>query len=174
MQALPRALQAAQDRHSDPRRDRPACSTCWLASRARSRQWPRVVEPLPDVPPWPETEKLQYEKEVLDFYFSSHPLTLYERDAPATSHTIADLKGVPDGQEVTVAGMLVNIRFRTPQNARNGNNGQNAYFALEDFSGSFRVRDLVRRVPRNKDACERIGRWWFGARSAGGETRPCW
>ena len=39
-----------------------------------------AVEALPDVPPWPETEKLKYEKEALDFYFSSHPLAQYEKD----------------------------------------------------------------------------------------------
>ena len=29
---------------------------------------------------WPETEKLKYEKEVLDFYFSSHPLAQFEKE----------------------------------------------------------------------------------------------
>ena len=35
---------------------------------------------LPDVPEWPSSEKLRYEKEALDFYFSSHPLAQHEQD----------------------------------------------------------------------------------------------
>ena len=34
----------------------------------------RSGEALPDIPEWPDSEKLKNEKEALDFYFSSHPL----------------------------------------------------------------------------------------------------
>ena len=30
------------------------------------------------MPEWPDSEKLKYEKEALDFYFSSHPLAQHE------------------------------------------------------------------------------------------------
>ena len=33
---------------------------------------------LADVPEWPETERLKFEKEALDFYISSHPLAQHD------------------------------------------------------------------------------------------------
>ena len=153
MQALPRALQAAQDRQDDRRKGQASLLDLLGGSTDNASPVTRTSEPLPEVPPWPETEKLQYEKEVLDFYFSNHPLTLYEKEMrKLATHKVADLKGVPDGQEVTVGGMLLNIRLRTTQRvSRNGNN-QFAAFALEDFTGSFECVIWSDELPRNKEA----------------------
>ena len=38
---------------------------------------PRPVPPLPDTEPWPESERLAREKEVLGFFISGHPLEKY-------------------------------------------------------------------------------------------------
>ena len=60
------------------------------------------------MPPWPDAEKLKYEKEVLDFYFSSHPLAQHEKELRRfATHTAEQLKQLPADQEVTLGGMLV-------------------------------------------------------------------
>ena len=125
------------------------------------------------MPPWPETEKLQYEKEVLELYFR-HPLTLYEKEMrKLATDKVADLKGVPDGQEVTVGGMLLNIRLRTTQRvSRNGNN-QFAAFALEDFTGSFECVIWSDELPRNKEALKDDKVVVLRARLAVGKIRRC-
>lgn len=149
LHALSRALQSAQDRREDRRRGQASLFDTFEEA-ASTPGAPTALEPLLEVAPWPEPEKLKYEKEVLDFYFSNHPLSLYEKELRRlVFHTIAELKGMPDGQEVAVGGMLSNIRFRTSQRARNG---QNAFFAIEDFSGSFECAIWSEELPRNKEA----------------------
>jgi DNA polymerase-3 subunit alpha len=93
-------------------------------------------ETLPDVPTWSETDKLKYEKEVLDFYLSSHPLAQNEKLlARYRSHTAEELKHLDADQETTLAGMFTQIALKNTQKARNGNS---RYFLarIEDMTGS--------------------------------------
>ena len=132
-QVLPRAIQAAGEMQEDKRHGQlnlfgeltaPASGTGALA------------ESLPDVPEWPASEKLKYEKEALDFYISSHPLAQHESVIHLFStHTVLQLRELGAGQEVVVGGMLTGVRFGNTKNARNGNS-RYARFKLEDFSGS--------------------------------------
>ncbi len=93
-------------------------------------------EALPEVPEWPETEKLKYEKEVLDFYLSSHPLAQREKELRRfATCTVEQLKQLPAEQEVTLGGMLVQVRFMNTKKARNGNS-RYVRCKLEDFTGS--------------------------------------
>jgi DNA polymerase III subunit alpha len=133
MQAMPRALQAASDRQKDSRAGQ---MSLFDAAAEIVATAPSANEGLPDVEPWPETEKLKYEKEVLDFYFSSHPLAQREKDIRRyISHSVAELKGVPADTEVTIGGMLTQVRvmsYKKPQ--RNGNT-RYGRCKVEDFSG---------------------------------------
>lgn len=66
----------------------------------------------------PEKIKLQYEKEVLGFYISSHPITKL-RERIHTSHTVQSLKGSKDQEFVSILGMVSNIRqIRTKKGER--------------------------------------------------------
>src|SRR5205807_2284451 len=60
--------------------------------------------------PWSEHEKLSYEKELLGFYVSGHPLDAYV-DAFATKNyrTIASLSDLDDRASFKIAGALVQI-----------------------------------------------------------------
>ena len=40
-----------------------------------------VHDPLPDIPEWPEGQKLAYERELIGFYISAHPLSRYAKIA---------------------------------------------------------------------------------------------
>ena len=132
--AVPRALQSASARQEDLRRgqrslfeaaggDEPAVAT-------------GAVESLPETPEWPETEKLKYEKEVLDFYLSSHPLAQREKELRRFStHTVEQLKQLPAEQEVTIGGMLIQVRLMNTKKARNGNS-RYVRCKLEDFTGA--------------------------------------
>src|SRR5262249_4656579 len=96
-----------------------------------------IAEDLPEVEPWPETEKLKYEKEVLDFYFSSHPLAQAEKEvARYASHTVATLKGVPADTEVTLGGMLSQVRVRTYKKHQPNGNPRYGRCKVEDMTGS--------------------------------------
>ncbi|MBY0231129.1 MAG: DNA polymerase III subunit alpha, partial [Gemmataceae bacterium] len=132
MAALGRAIQAASESQADKKAGQ---LNMFEAVTAAAGTAP-AVEALPDVEPWPETEKLKNEKEVLDFYFSSHPLAMREKEMSRyTSHTIGGLKGVPADTEVTLGGMLTQVRimnYKKPQ--RNGNT-RYGRCKIEDFSG---------------------------------------
>lgn len=59
--------------------------------------------------PIPEKMKLQFEKEVLGFYLSDHPITLV-RQMVKTTATTKDLKSLPNDHFVSVLGSIVDIR----------------------------------------------------------------
>src|SRR5205823_10907673 len=67
----------------------------------------------PTVPPWPLTEKLGYEKELLGFYVTGHPLDEY-RGALANPKfvPIARLSSQESKSIVTVAGQLASVERR--------------------------------------------------------------
>jgi DNA polymerase-3 subunit alpha len=60
------------------------------------------------VPPWSDHEKLSYEKELLGFYVSGHPLDAYA-DLFATKNyqTIASLGDLDDRSQFKIAGVIV-------------------------------------------------------------------
>src|SRR5262249_52839523 len=110
------------------------------------------AEALPEVAEWPEAEKLKYEKEVLDFYFSSHPLAQHERELRArVTHTVAQLKQAPAGEEVVLGGLLVQVRYGTVKKARNGNTRM-LRCKVEDLTGAVESLMWPDDLVRCKDA----------------------
>jgi DNA polymerase-3 subunit alpha len=156
MHVLPRAVQAA----SDLQRDRKNGQMSLFGGGADDgHAAPAADVSLPDVPEWPETEKLKYEKEALDFYLSSHPLAQYEGVLQRFSmRSVADLAHLPPGQEVVVGGMLSQVRFQHTKNARNGHS-KYVRCNIEDMSGSIECvmwpDDLARHKeePANEQVC---------------------
>jgi DNA polymerase-3 subunit alpha len=70
-----------------------------------------MAAPLPDVPPWTEEELLAFEREILGFYITSHPLARHERLLKAfSSHTLAQVRQLGDGEEVVVGGLAAAFR----------------------------------------------------------------
>ena len=129
--ALPRAIQAAADSQSDKKAGQLNMFEAVLANGAAP-----VAETLPEVEPWPETEKLKNEKEVLDFYFSSHPLAMREKEISRyTSHSIGGLKGVPADTEVTLGGMLTQVRVMSYKKPQRNGNLRYGRCKVEDFAG---------------------------------------
>jgi DNA polymerase-3 subunit alpha len=131
---LPHALQAASQRQEDRRQGQR--NLFEATAGGEPEEAAPVAEALPDLPEWPDSEKLKYEKEALDFYFSSHPLAEHEEDVRRFStHTVSQLGNLGAGQEVIVGGMLTQVRFMNTKKARNGNS-RYVRCKLEDFTGA--------------------------------------
>ena len=85
---------------------------------------------------WPESQKLAFEKALLGFYVSGHPLARYEKSiqtlATATSQ---QLLHVEDSAVVTIGGMLTKIKLTTTKKT----NEQMAVCVLEDLQGDVEV-----------------------------------
>ncbi|MFQ3592371.1 MAG: DNA polymerase III subunit alpha [Gemmataceae bacterium] len=145
---LPRAVQAASERQSDKRRGQ---SSLFDANAVETG--PSLTDhSLPDVPPWPEQEKLKYEKEVLDFYFSSHPLAERDKEiARYTSHRINELKGVPGDTEVTLGGMLSQIRIMSYKKPQRNGNTRYGRCRVDDLTGSLEAVMWGDEFTRYKD-----------------------
>ena len=132
MQALPRAIQAASERQNDRRLGQRN-----LFDSFGEEEAPLAVnDALPEMAEWPEAEKLKYEKEVLDFYMSSHPLAQMEKEIKRySSHTIEELSRLPADEEITLGGMLIQLRYGNTKKARNGNS-RYLRCKVEDFTGA--------------------------------------
>jgi DNA polymerase-3 subunit alpha len=150
LQVIGRATQAAAELQEDKRHGQLNLFEEFTSQPAETGT---MVEALPDIPEWPASEKLKYEKEALDFYISSHPLAQHESVIRLFStHAVQQLRDLNAGQEVVLGGMLTSVRFGNTKNARNGNS-RYARFKLEDFTGATecvmwpddfaRYRDLV-------------------------------
>jgi DNA polymerase-3 subunit alpha len=133
MTVLQAAIQSAATAHSDRR----AGQASLFGSVSEPEDDAKAVAAtLPDIPEWPESEKLKNEKEALDFYFSSHPLAEHEAELKRFSNiAVEQLKNVPAGQEIVLGGMLTQVRFMNTKKARNGNS-RYVRCKLEDFTGA--------------------------------------
>jgi DNA polymerase-3 subunit alpha len=134
LHVLPRAMQAAADQQNDRRLGQRNLFESVAAEVALAAAGTKEV--LPEVLPWTETDKLKYEKEVLDFYLSSHPLAQNEKTLRRfASHTAETMKQQPADQEVTLGGMFTQIALKNTQKARNGNS-RYLLARIEDLTGS--------------------------------------
>jgi DNA polymerase III subunit alpha len=98
-----------------------------------------VVATLPEVTPWQDRERLAFEKEVLGFYLSSHPLAEFEGRLKAfRTHTTAQLATLENRTEVLVGGMVSSIKFSLTRNPKPGSPSKYAMFDLEDTEGAVR------------------------------------
>ncbi|MFK8138561.1 MAG: DNA polymerase III subunit alpha [Bdellovibrionales bacterium] len=86
---------------------------------------------LPDLEDWSKTQKLAFEKEVLGFFLSDHPLNGYEGIMrPFVSHPINSLTQLEKKQKVAVSGLVATYReFVTKKGTRM------AFGQIEDLSG---------------------------------------
>ncbi len=91
-----------------------------------------TAEPeLPDVEPWPDQQVLAYEKEVLGFYVSSHPLAQYEGYIKAFANTrIGELDTRQHESQVTVGGLIVSVKLGLDKKER-----RYARIGIEDMDG---------------------------------------
>lgn len=92
----------------------------------------KPAKSLADVPAWSKKEGLDFEKEVMGLYVSSHPLQEYAEDIERFSVTsIPDIAGLPAKQEVVVGGMLSRVRPTFVKNGRSAG-AKMAMLTLED------------------------------------------
>jgi len=95
----------------------------------------REVEELPNVPEWNEAKRLAYEKEVLGFYFSGHPLTKYQKELQSLKHHSTQ-EVIPEnkGRELILAGVISEVRRLTTKKGE-----PMAVIVVEDLEGKAEV-----------------------------------
>jgi DNA polymerase-3 subunit alpha len=84
---------------------------------------------------WTRPEELKFEKEMLGFYLSDHPLKRWGRYIQMlASHELSSLRPNTGGQ-VVVGGMVIALRARPVKSGKNEGRKM-AYLTLEDMSGN--------------------------------------
>ncbi len=92
----------------------------------------RETEQIPDIREWPRNQLLSYEKELLGFYISGHPLERYRTEIETVCDgTTADLRQAADGQEVKLIGIIHAVRLTTTRKSGE----RMAILRIEDMEG---------------------------------------
>ncbi len=90
---------------------------------------------LPNIDEWPESQLLGYERELLGFYVSAHPLSKFEKVlrtyASTTAISLAELK---DQEPLTIGGIVSTIKEITTKKG-----DRMAFVGLEDLDGRCEV-----------------------------------
>jgi len=98
-----------------------------------------LTESYPDAEPWTDQQLLEYEKELLGFYVTGHPLERFEAELPLYGRTniekVANGKGVSSHDEVTLTGVVSEMSER----ALSSGDGRMAFVTLEDRTGRIEV-----------------------------------
>ena len=98
----------------------------------------KTFQEIPNIPEWPESQLLSYEKALLGFYITRHPLTRFEKIITAYSTaTTMNLANFRDGQDVTLGGIISKLKITTTKKTGE----KMAILTLEDLDGT--VETLV-------------------------------
>jgi DNA polymerase-3 subunit alpha len=136
MNVLERAVEIGQQVQNDKRSGQLSMFGAPAAESAAS-QVARAEPPLPDVEEFLPAELLKFEKELLGFYITSHPLTEHQAaiDRYTTASTKECLTSIAEGTEVTIGCMLSAVRSKVAKSGRSA--GQKwAILGMEDLDGT--------------------------------------
>ena len=88
---------------------------------------------LPDLGELKRTQQLTFEKEMLGFYFTDHPLSLYKESlSKLVTHNIAEIGVRLVNEKVKIGGLVSNLK----KVATRKDNKEMAFGRVEDESGS--------------------------------------
>jgi DNA polymerase-3 subunit alpha len=90
---------------------------------------------LPDIPEWLDQEKLAFEKEIVGFYLTGHPLDDYREDILSVTDTnLTEKKEWNEGQALRVGGLIRDLKIKKTKKGK-----QMGIVTLEDISGTTEV-----------------------------------
>ena len=91
---------------------------------------------IPELPEWPERERLQREKEALGFYITGHPMSSYEAEVESfTNATTADLADLRPDSVVKMAAVVTSMTVVLTKKTQ----ARMAFIDFEDMLGSVEV-----------------------------------
>ena len=125
---LDQAMEAGQRRQ----RDREEGQTSLFDAPGAAPAAVKAETPQANVPEWPTEQLLSYEKEVLGFYLSGHPLERYkDRARDLGTAAAADVATRPVGSRVALLGQVSQLRERA---TKSGN--RMAFASLDAVDGA--------------------------------------
>lgn len=123
---LDEAIRLAQSAQEDKRRGQ---GNLFASSSAEG-------ESLPEIPEWPEGQRLAHEKEALGFYVSSHPLARHERPLRRFSTAMTSALGnMEENREVILGGVISKFKRTTAKKGKSEGDRM-AILTIEDLEGA--------------------------------------
>ena len=95
---------------------------------------PRKEEKKITIKEWPRNQLLAFEKELLGFYFSGHPLAEYEQVLKRYSVSFTELNNYSENEEVLVGGVVTKIKQIVTKRGE-----KMAFFNLEISNGAIEI-----------------------------------
>jgi DNA polymerase-3 subunit alpha len=93
-------------------------------------------EDIPDIKEWPESQLLNFEKDMIGFYITGHPLARYEKILREYSTVPSSrVKGLEDGAKVCFGGIINKVKGTVTK--RSGE--KMAIMMMEDLDGNMEV-----------------------------------
>jgi DNA polymerase III subunit alpha len=127
---LDRAVEMGQQSQQDKRMGQ---LSMFGSGEAKSASKPAEV--LPMLEEFPNAELLKFEKELLGFYITNHPLTEHEAAlANYSTATTREVKTMPEGAEVTLGGMINRVKRTVTKTGRSAGQPM-CIVTLEDLEG---------------------------------------
>jgi DNA polymerase-3 subunit alpha len=131
LQVLDRAVEMGQQSQNDKRSGQLNMFGAATAGAASST----FSAPLPDIEELPNAELLKFEKELLGFYITSHPLTEHQATLDRyTTTSTREAMNCSEGTEITIGGMISRIKKTITKNGRSAGMAM-AMITLEDLEG---------------------------------------
>ena len=129
---IDRALEVAGGIH----KDRLNGQLSFFDTFEEEHDFKKSFQEIPNIPEWPENQLLAYEKEMLGFYVTRHPLARFEKflRTYSTSST-TNLESLRDGDEVLLGGIINKAKITVTR--RTGE--KMAIINLEDLDGMVEV-----------------------------------
>ncbi len=116
-------------------KDRHRGQLSFFGGDAGTQTFDAVHQDIPDIPEWPESQLLAYERELIGFYVTSHPLANYAKVlknyASASTDTLSEFR---DQTEVTLGGIVDQLKEIVTKKG-----DKMAFVTLQDLSGSCEV-----------------------------------
>jgi len=138
-EAVDRAIQSATSKQRDKVKGQKSLFGGDDDSSSTSSGSPMVDASLPSAEDWSHSQKLAFEKEVLGFYMTSHPLTEFaDQLGQYSSQKVKELHGLGDGKDVLIGGMIGAIKLATTKQPSRNGHSRYANFDLEDPTGIVR------------------------------------
>jgi DNA polymerase-3 subunit alpha len=152
LHALERAVEMGQQHQQDKRSGQMNMFGAPAAAQPSAAK--SMGDALPDVEELPSADLLKFEKELLGFYITSHPLTEHQMALEQyTTATTRDAMNIGEGTEITIGGMINRVKKTVTKTGRSAGM-QMANITLEDLEGQIdctiwaeQFADFAKRYP---------------------------
>lgn len=132
MAVLDRALESG----SKTQKERQKGQFSFFDTADTANGFKKNLEEIPQIKEWPQAQILSFEKEILGFYVTGHPLAHYETHIKKlTACNTKGLREQADGSEVRIVGLISKVKHTNTRRT----NERMAILKLEDLQGDVEV-----------------------------------